>query len=78
MKPNKQGLLDEMDIEPNETMNIKIRSLFYGWRFISKEDALSYAKYKIGAIATCENDEERLVLINKRFQGISFKLDELK
>lgn len=59
-------------------MKIKIRSLFYGWRFIGRDDALDYAKWKIKAITTCKSDDERLALINKRFQGISFKLDELR
>ncbi len=57
---------------------ILIKTTFSNWHSISKEKALEYAKYKINAITTGENDEERLVMINEKLKGIQFTLNDLK
>lgn len=57
---------------------IMLKTLFSGWKNINEQHALEYAKYKIKKITTCKNDEERLVIINDKFQGIKFILSQLK
>ena len=58
-------------------MNILVKSRFYGWKETTKEIALDHAKWLIRAITTCKTNEERLVIVNSRYQGISFTLDQL-
>lgn len=57
---------------------IEIRSKFSGWKNISREEALEYAKWKIKAITMGENDEERLAMINKQLRGVQFVIGQLK
>lgn len=57
---------------------IKLKSKFYGWREIKHEDALCWAKSMLRAITTCQTDEERLEIINGRFEGVKFVLEDLK
>ena len=56
---------------------IKIRSLFYGWRTIKYEDALDWAKWHVRAITTTKSLDESLVITNSRLEGIQFSLCDL-
>src|SRR4051794_40262381 len=38
------------DMNPPVTASIMVKSLFSGWHSISEEDAMKYAKWKMGAI----------------------------
>jgi len=57
---------------------IQIKSVFNGWKDISETQAVEYAKWKINNITMGPNDKERLVMINNRFKGIKFSLNDLK
>ena len=56
---------------------IMLRSLFYGWKVTTEENARDWARQHIRSITTCKTNTERLVLINNRLQGIKFTLAEL-
>jgi len=55
----------------------KIKSKFYGWQDVTYKEALEYAKWKIGAITTCKDNNERLELINRNIDGVQFKLKDV-
>ena len=57
---------------------IMVKSKFNGWKSISKNDALEYAKWKINAIVTGKTDNDRLNMVNDCFRGIRFTLKDLE
>lgn len=56
---------------------IMVKSRFYGWKNISYQKALEYAKWKILAITTTKNKEESLKMVNDCLNGIKFSLNDL-
>jgi len=55
-----------------------LKSLFSGWKTISEEDALDWAKFKFRQIWGGVNHEDKtLEYINSRFKGIKFTIKDL-
>jgi hypothetical protein len=57
---------------------IMIKTTFSTWHTISKNEAMEYAKWKIKAITTGKDNNERLEMVNQHFRGIQFILSDLK
>ncbi len=57
---------------------IMLKSLFYGWKPVTYETALDWAKWHITATTTARNDEHALEMTNSRLRGVQFSLCELK
>ena len=55
-----------------------IKGSFGGYREVTLEEARMWAKRKLQAITTCKNDNEKLVLINAKIEGVQFSLEDLK
>lgn len=59
-------------------MQLQFYSMFYGWRPITKEQALNWAKWAINAITTTKSDQDTIQIINNRLKGIQFTVQDLK
>ena len=61
----------------DKNKQIMVKSKFNGWKKITKNEALEYAKWKMKAITTGRTDENRLKIVNDCLRGISFSLNDL-
>jgi hypothetical protein len=57
---------------------ISVRSTFSDWHEIDADAAVSYARWRLRAITTGKDDQERVDMINAKFRGVTFTLDELR
>ena len=57
--------------------NIMVKSSFTGWHKIGEKEALRHASWKFQNI-TMGSEQYRIRIINDRFDGISFTLDQLQ
>lgn len=58
--------------------NIQFKSLFFGWRYITRENAKIWAKNKLRSITMSKNDDNSMKIINSRLRGIQFTIEDLK
>lgn len=58
--------------------DIRLRTTFTGWRQITKEKLLEYAKWKFNNMTLPKTDEEKLSIINKNIDGFVVKISDIK